>query len=322
MSDSAAQIELLRQARVHNLLKEWAGPRPRRLTLVEIAEIRAVLPDFDPQPPGLAPAAGDDLLRIPSADPAILQPAAVEAEASADQIARWEAIYGSKRRQLFRYLATGRDNHDPCPLDDPLQMPAWWSRNMHQRCPAKIINAAQAVRQTTAEAPPPAAADGAAPSLPGAAATVDLDDTTLDDGEEVRIARSLVKTYRDKLAEVIKDPHRANEIAQWDTRLKDALKTLKDAKTSDREAKKSADYFIPRGEVEMQVFGLLKLLKAMRDNMEKRFRAEVRARFPDMPELQVEALIAILAAERSREDEIFRDLSSIKAPDDVFRLAA
>ncbi|MEQ1862836.1 MAG: hypothetical protein ABMA13_23180 [Chthoniobacteraceae bacterium] len=311
MNETTSPLDLLRQARVHNLLKDWA--RGKRLSAAAVAEIRAVHPDFDPQP-SAPPAEGEP--QISTSPPAMVQEP--DGEATAEQIERWAAIYGVKRRQLFRYLAIGRAHRYPAPLDHPVEFAnRWWAKpRMHQRCPPNIMEAA---RRFAAMAPPPAAVETPATTPLAGSASADLDEGSFDDGEEVRIARRLVKKYRDKLDEMLDDPNKAGDVAQWDSRLKDAMKTLKEAKASDRAQKKETGYYRPAIEVDQQIFALLKLLVAMRAKMVENIRTDLRKKFPDLPEDQCEALIAIVVAERSREDEIFRDLS--KAPD-VFALAA
>lgn len=98
-------------------------------------------------------------LPLPPGPATPASPVPPAAEATAEQIARWESLYDTKRRQLFRYLATGREKGRPCPLDHPAQMPGWWAACMKQRVPTKILTAAQhAAAQTgtpASEAPAP-----------------------------------------------------------------------------------------------------------------------------------------------------------------------
>ena len=56
--------------------------------------------------------------------------------------AEWAALYGSSERTLKRWAAHGRDQGDECPMGVPAQMPGWWSRNMTQRIPHKVLLAA------------------------------------------------------------------------------------------------------------------------------------------------------------------------------------
>ena len=50
--------------------------------------------------------------------------------------------YGIKVRSAKRWVAVGRENGDPCPLDDARGMVGWWTRNMKQRVPQEILAAA------------------------------------------------------------------------------------------------------------------------------------------------------------------------------------
>jgi hypothetical protein len=56
--------------------------------------------------------------------------------------AEWAELYGSSERTLKRWAAHGRDRGDDCPLGAPPEMPGWWSRNMAQRIPHKVLLAA------------------------------------------------------------------------------------------------------------------------------------------------------------------------------------
>ena len=108
-------------------------------------------PDAAPLPPEAAAPVQ------PEAAPETPPPAA--GEATATQIAHWETIYETKRRQLYRYISTGREKGYECPLDQPARMPEWWARCMKQRVPVNILAAAsRAARETGAapESPAPA----------------------------------------------------------------------------------------------------------------------------------------------------------------------
>lgn len=60
----------------------------------------------------------------------------------------WEDLerrYGKSARTLKRYDQTGREVGDPCPLESPTKMPAWWQKHMKQQVPKVILSAARAV---------------------------------------------------------------------------------------------------------------------------------------------------------------------------------
>ena len=50
--------------------------------------------------------------------------------------------YGVKMRTVKQWIQIGRDASDPCPLDRPWDMPAWWQRNRRHPVPAKLWDAA------------------------------------------------------------------------------------------------------------------------------------------------------------------------------------
>ena len=107
-------------------------------------------------------------------DPAPASAPLPSAPSTEDKIARWEATYATKRRQLFRYLAIGREKNHPCPLDHPEQMPAWWSACMKHRIKPAILAAAQGAARATGipQIPAPQPLD-TAPPLPSAIPATD-----------------------------------------------------------------------------------------------------------------------------------------------------
>jgi hypothetical protein len=54
----------------------------------------------------------------------------------------YAGIYETALRTVKRWAATGREAGDPCPLDEPGKMPAWWTRHMKHRVPDSILRAA------------------------------------------------------------------------------------------------------------------------------------------------------------------------------------
>ena len=188
------QLELLRQARRASLMKVWASGS-RRLSADERAEIANLIET--PSPAEQEPT--------PDKPP---EPATTEATAA--QIERWSQLYSTSRRPLYKWIAVGREKHDPCPLDHPTQMPLWWATNMKHRVPEKILAAA---RQAAAEAPPPVVADATAPAplAPGISepaddlfALVSLDfEAQVEQmrAEQARIQRQLDEARRGKLVD-------------------------------------------------------------------------------------------------------------------------
>jgi hypothetical protein len=74
-------------------------------------------------------------------------------------------VYGVKLRSVKRWAHVGKENGDPCPLEDPSAMPSWWERNMKHRVPEEIWALAGGAK-TPKPPPVPVAVAEVAPELP------------------------------------------------------------------------------------------------------------------------------------------------------------
>lgn len=86
---------------------------------------------------------------------------------------------GYEERNMKKWIKAGRDRTpiDLPPLDTPIEMPAWWGRNMKQRCPSRILAWASksnppvsASAPTTEDAPSAPKADAPPPTNDGSQA--------------------------------------------------------------------------------------------------------------------------------------------------------
>lgn len=70
----------------------------------------------------------------------------------------YAAKYGYAVRNIKKWLGIGREKCPPDlpPLDSPEQMPAWWSRNMKQRVPQRLLSGAIKPEQKSSAGTPPA----------------------------------------------------------------------------------------------------------------------------------------------------------------------
>lgn len=64
------------------------------------------------------------------------------------------ARYDSSTRTIKRWRSIGKAAGDPCPLEEPERMLAWWSRNMSQKAPDGINLAVIGARKRPAVAKP------------------------------------------------------------------------------------------------------------------------------------------------------------------------
>lgn len=77
--------------------------------------------------------------------------------------------YEAAERTVKRWCKDGKTAGDPCPLDDPEQLLAWWSRNKRQVAPAGINAAVVRARKSAPAAPKPVVPvipEGELPLLP------------------------------------------------------------------------------------------------------------------------------------------------------------
>jgi hypothetical protein len=132
-------------------------------------------------------------------------------------------------RTVKRWVAVGKKANDLPPLDEPEKMAEWWSRNMDQRPPAKLLlfSVPATVEPVVAALPGPVAAV-AVPSVreasPGAIGM-------LAALERLRLAEEKAgRAYADALAEDPPDPGRIEMRQRAWERLSEALrKAEKDA---------------------------------------------------------------------------------------------
>jgi hypothetical protein len=88
------------------------------------------------------------------------------------RLEHYAAEYESALRTVKRWVADGKAAGDPCPLDDPEALLAWWSRNKRQVAPAGINAAVVRARKSAPivpKAPAPVIPEGELPLVPAAA---------------------------------------------------------------------------------------------------------------------------------------------------------
>lgn len=116
-----SESEEARQARVHALLVKFtAGHRLRAEELADIAHLVPIDQGRNAEP--------------------------VKEGAYSRPYRDYVPVYKKSERSIKLYVAKGKERSDLPPLDQPAEMPAWWSRVMsdRQRCPTSITLAAQA----------------------------------------------------------------------------------------------------------------------------------------------------------------------------------
>jgi hypothetical protein len=87
----------------------------------------------------------------------------------------YATVYGYAVRNVKKWLGIGREKTplDLPPLDTPALMPAWWTRNMKQRCPPRLLQAASAAKPAATAQTLPAAVLSPPPAVPPNSAPAD-----------------------------------------------------------------------------------------------------------------------------------------------------
>jgi hypothetical protein len=150
----------------------------------------------------------------------------------AHPIPHYCAFYETNERGIKVWLKKGRMAGDPVPLDNPVEMPAWWTRNSPQTVPEKLLRAAQRAAAAAPAAspdasavagsePPSAPSSALAAPPPGPRTTQVMDDST----EGLSLVEAMPRLER-MLAHAIGD----YESKARDPRTDDAALQLADAR--------------------------------------------------------------------------------------------
>jgi hypothetical protein len=185
-------------------------------------------------------------------------------EISKEQRSAWEKIYRTGWRQLYRHRALGIRKKDPCPLDDPKQMPLWWARNKCHQCPEKILTAARDAGARDVDLPPSQDRQSH-PHRP--LEPIDLAQFDLEEGQAVAFQRRLVASMQDRIAEEMLAGRRTDLLQQQHAR---AAKTLREMERDDRADRAQRDKFIPRDIVERDAATAADMLRQMHESMDRR----------------------------------------------------
>lgn len=128
----------------------------------------------------------------------------------------WEAlerIYSKSARTLKRYDQTGREIGDPCPLESPEKMPAWWQKHMKQQVPRVIAQAAASAKPAapapdSAPTPDPSPTDSPEPDLPDEIPPLEISD------DEIGLEKTLERLSRMEVL-LSRNAHKPGENKPW-----------------------------------------------------------------------------------------------------------
>jgi len=232
---------------------------------------------------------------------------------SGEEMSRFEKIYATGRRAIWRWWAKG------APLFEPEKMPAWWQATQVWSLPAKIQRAAEEARSARQPDPPPT---GDPPEGKTSAEgdkseeSINLSDYELAEGEGVKLQRQLVKALFVKLHAAY-NAGAGIELAQ--NRYSKAVEALRKLEGSERASQKALGILLPKDVIWSDISAAVELLRHMRESMVRKVLELCPELLPEDRDRVAKAIIYV----REQEDRVFRNLKSLKSPEDVaYRLAA
>jgi hypothetical protein len=185
---------------------------------------------------------------------------------SADQYA---SDLKTDRRTIYRWLALGRTNKDPVPLDEPAKMLAWWARNMKHRVPEYLNDWVSRTKPTVAGTVPAASnhsSAGAGAPPPAAQpdrVAIDLGKLTGHGLEAaVLILRQNVEATAKLLSAALNDPN-DQRLAHYQSRFEEAVEQLRKAEGSLLTLQKARGDLAPRSEFRSDLHTLITGLRGM-----------------------------------------------------------
>lgn len=210
-----------------------------------------------------------------------------------DKLQAWADRYESTPRTIRRWLSRGEETGEPCPIDNPAELKAWWARHMTWGVPQSILKAAA---ENCGEI-------NHNVSVPAAEA-IELSEYHLDEGEAVKQSRALVAVVYRQLERAYQ---LGNDVDALQKKHEKALESLRKAEASEREAAKQRGILIRRDIVERDAGTACQRLKTMRKNMVRR----VLELLPDVGEEVRVSVATAIEKVREQEDALFRKFGNV-----------
>lgn len=261
-----------------------------------------------------APAPALNLTPLPS-------PANGDGSVTREQLDAWTALYGIQHRQLRRMIARGREKKEPCPLDDPRKMPAWVEKHV-EKVRAELWDKVNAAAAEAAPEPAPAPKTDAAPvPLPSstpAGMVIDLATVGGVEGESVELFRRLFAAAKIEVEAAYKSGSETEKLKLHSRLEKLGESVRKHEAAAEAKAKRRGE-LLTKAEVFTALAECLNVLRMMREQREKRVRAQLSDLSPEL----LERVLSAVHQATVREDDVFANLPLLKSADDLLlKLAA
>lgn len=312
-----AQIspELAAQHRLASLLAKFCEGAD--LTPAQLDELRTAYPGLDASP-----------------SPPIS--VAVHAEVShrtakltkADE-QRYSALYKKGWRQIRRWVEKGEKSGDPCPLNDPRALMAWWPRHNTWRVPPEIEEAAiaSAIAPKNSVAPPasPVPSDREdIPQIPapqttmvqtGAGKSIDLENFDPEEGDRLRELKQIQSAKFAQLKDALKDGQDCTLLESKYLKLSETIDKIESRVT---ERLKKRGLYILREAVERDLAAGAELFRQSGESMKRR----VLELCPSLTAEQRAEVAAAIDVALQSQARVFSRLDSLNYDDLLRELTA
>ena len=283
------------------------------LTTAERAFLQKAAQSGPASPPSavVAPSAAPPLTLTPEPSPA-----SGDHGVTAAQLDAWADRYGTKPRQLRRWIARGIEHGEPCPLDQPAAMPAWIEKHLEKirsDLRDRVHSAAErcATPAPAALAPSPTAPAPVSAPAPSAAA-LDLASVGGVEGESVQIFRDLFAAAKLQIQEAYKLGNE-DKISKLHTRLEKVGESLrKHEAAAEIKAKRQGD-LLEKAEVFNEVMQALNVMSRIEEQRADLVAADVPEMPPELAKKVRESLLR--SGEKARA--LLRNLAVLRSPADV-----
>lgn len=242
------------------------------------------------------------------------------------QLDEWGAMYGVEQRQVRRWIEKGRENNDPCPLDDPVKMVRWIENEnnigkLRSKVRDAVAKAAAAVRAksdvsaptqpATGESQPEPPPQAQSPRLEG----IDLSQVGGVEGESVGIFQRQFNATAISLEEAYKagDDDRINLLTRRLEKVGESLRKHQIA--AEARARRNGD-ILSKTEVITGITQVVSLLKRMRKQRKKMLRSAMSDLLPDV----LDRLDGAIDRISESEESVFATIKTLPTIDDVLRL--
>lgn len=249
------------------------------------------------------------------------------------QLDEWGKLYGVEQRQVRRWIDKGRENNDPCPLDDPVKMGRWIEneknigklRSKVRDAVAKAAAAAAAKKPTPVVTQETSAATGESqtpeqqapaaqsPRLEG----IDLSQVGGVEGESVGIFQRQFNATAISLEEAYMsgDDDRINVLTRRLEKVGESLRKHQIA--AEARARRNGD-ILSKTEVITGITQAVALLKRMRKQRKKMLRSAMS----DLPPDVLDRLDTAVDRISESEESVFASINTLPTLDDALRLAS